>query len=54
MTLGDVPIVWEYLELFAKDLPGIPPERQVEFKIDLISGAAPIAKAPYQLARLEM
>ncbi|GJU09924.1 putative reverse transcriptase domain-containing protein [Tanacetum coccineum] len=38
--LEDVPIVWDFLEVFPEDLPGIPPTRQVEFQIDLISGAA--------------
>ncbi|GJW53278.1 putative reverse transcriptase domain-containing protein [Tanacetum coccineum] len=36
------------------DLPGLPPTRQVEFKIDLIPGAAPVARAPYRLAPSEM
>ena len=40
--------------MFPEELPGIPPERQVEFRIDLVPGAAPIAKAPYRLAPPEM
>ncbi|GKG07321.1 hypothetical protein Tco_0330290, partial [Tanacetum coccineum] len=36
------------------DLPGIPLARQVEFQIDLIPGAAPVARAPYRLAPSEM
>nr|GEY08884.1 reverse transcriptase domain-containing protein [Tanacetum cinerariifolium] len=36
------------------DLPGIPPTRQVEFQIDLVPGAAPVARAPYRLAPSEM
>nr|GEV69769.1 reverse transcriptase domain-containing protein [Tanacetum cinerariifolium] len=36
------------------DLPGLPPVRQVEFQIDLIPGAAPVARAPYRLALSEM
>ncbi|GKE86277.1 putative reverse transcriptase domain-containing protein, partial [Tanacetum coccineum] len=39
---------------FLEDLSGLPPTRQVEFQIDLVSGAAPIARAPYQLAPSEM
>ncbi|GJW88868.1 putative reverse transcriptase domain-containing protein [Tanacetum coccineum] len=50
----DVPIVREYLDVFSEDLPGIPPNRQVEFRIDLVPGAAPIAKTPYRLAPTEM
>ncbi|GJU82562.1 putative reverse transcriptase domain-containing protein [Tanacetum coccineum] len=40
--------------VFPEDLPGIPPTRQVEFQIDLIPGAAPVARAPYRLAPSEM
>nr|XP_043611559.1 uncharacterized protein LOC122583199 [Erigeron canadensis] len=54
LSIGDIPIVNEFADVFPKDLPGIPPERQVEFSIDLISGANPIAKAPYHLAPTEM
>ncbi|GKD63509.1 putative reverse transcriptase domain-containing protein, partial [Tanacetum coccineum] len=52
--LDDVPIVQDFLEVFPEDLPGIPPTRQVEFQIDLIPGAAPVAHAPYRLAPSEM
>ncbi|KAI3669849.1 hypothetical protein L6452_41291 [Arctium lappa] len=50
----DVDVVREYPDVFPEDLPGLPPERQVEFHIDLIPGAAPIARAPYRLAPTEM
>ncbi|GKD04616.1 putative reverse transcriptase domain-containing protein [Tanacetum coccineum] len=43
-----------FLEVFPKDLPGIPPAQQVEFQIDLIPGDAPVAQAPYRLAPSEM
>nr|GFA46855.1 putative reverse transcriptase domain-containing protein [Tanacetum cinerariifolium] len=52
--LEDVPIVREFLEVFPEDLPGLPPARQVEFQIDLVPGAAPVARAPYRLAPAEM
>ncbi|GJU98439.1 putative reverse transcriptase domain-containing protein [Tanacetum coccineum] len=52
--LEDVPIVRDFPEVFPKDLPGIPPARQVEFQIDLVPGAAPVARAPYRLAPSEM
>ncbi|GKB99171.1 putative reverse transcriptase domain-containing protein, partial [Tanacetum coccineum] len=52
--LEDVPIVREFTEVFPKDLPGLPPARQVEFRIDLVLDAAPVARAPYQLAPAEM
>ncbi|GJT50450.1 hypothetical protein Tco_0976607 [Tanacetum coccineum] len=41
--LEDKPVVREFLEVFPKDLPGLPPVHQVEFQIDLIPGAAPVA-----------
>ncbi|GJZ38351.1 putative reverse transcriptase domain-containing protein [Tanacetum coccineum] len=46
----DIPVVKEFLEVFPEDLPGLPPIRQVEFQIDLISRATPVARAPYRLA----
>ncbi|GJV41053.1 putative reverse transcriptase domain-containing protein [Tanacetum coccineum] len=52
--LKDVPIVRDFSEVFPEDLPGLPPTRPVEFQIDLIPGAAPVARAPYQLAPYEM
>ena len=46
-TVSEVPVVRDFADVFPEELPGIPPERQVEFRIDLVPGAAPIAKAPY-------
>ncbi|GJR96177.1 putative reverse transcriptase domain-containing protein [Tanacetum coccineum] len=44
----------EYMAKGCQDLPGLPPARPVEFQIDLIPGAAPVARAPYRLAPSEM
>ncbi|GJV53071.1 putative reverse transcriptase domain-containing protein [Tanacetum coccineum] len=44
----------DFPEVFPEDLPGLPPTRQVEFQIDLVPGAAPVARAPYRLAPSEM
>ncbi|GKB96188.1 putative reverse transcriptase domain-containing protein, partial [Tanacetum coccineum] len=52
--LEDVPIVQDLPEVFPEDLPGLPPTRQVKFQIDLVPGAAPIARAPYRFAPSEM
>nr|GEV79788.1 putative reverse transcriptase domain-containing protein [Tanacetum cinerariifolium] len=52
--LEDVHIVRDFPEVFSEDLSGIPPARQVKFQIDLIPSAAPIVRAPYQLALSEM
>ncbi|XP_024964387.1 uncharacterized protein LOC112504674 [Cynara cardunculus var. scolymus] len=53
-TVSDVPVVCEFPDVFPQDLPGLPPDRQVEFQIDLIPGATPIARKPYRLAPAEM
>ena len=53
-TVSDVPVVREYPDVFPEDFPGVPMERQVEFRIDLVLGAASITKAPYRLAPPEM
>ncbi|GJV32453.1 putative reverse transcriptase domain-containing protein [Tanacetum coccineum] len=52
--LEDIPVVREFPEVFPKDLPSLPLVRQVEFQIDLIPGATPVAQAPYRLAPSEM
>ncbi|GJZ86076.1 putative reverse transcriptase domain-containing protein [Tanacetum coccineum] len=52
--LEDILVVREFPEVFPKDLPSLPPIRQVEFQIDLIPGATPVARAPYRLAPSEM
>nr|GEV70362.1 putative reverse transcriptase domain-containing protein [Tanacetum cinerariifolium] len=52
--LEDVPIVREFPKVYLEDLPRQPPARQVEFQIDLVLGAAPIAQALYRLAPAEM
>ncbi|GJW15373.1 putative reverse transcriptase domain-containing protein [Tanacetum coccineum] len=52
--LEDVPIIRDIPEVFPDDLPGLPPPRQVEFRIELVPGAAPVARAPYRLAPSEL
>nr|GFB12456.1 putative reverse transcriptase domain-containing protein [Tanacetum cinerariifolium] len=48
--LEDVPVIRDFLEVFPNDLPGLPPPWQVEFRIDLVPGTAPVIRAPYWLA----
>ncbi|CAA0806698.1 Uncharacterized mitochondrial protein AtMg00860, partial [Striga hermonthica] len=50
----DIPIVREFVDVFPDQLPGGPPRRQVEFSIDLILGAGPVSKAPYNMAPKEL
>ncbi|GJY09485.1 putative reverse transcriptase domain-containing protein [Tanacetum coccineum] len=52
--IKDVPIIRDFPKVFPEDLPGLPPTRPVELQIDLIPGAAPVARAPYRLAPSEM
>nr|GEV90276.1 putative reverse transcriptase domain-containing protein [Tanacetum cinerariifolium] len=49
-----VPVIYDFPEVFPKDLLGLPQPRQVEFLIDLIPGATPVARAPYRLAPSEL
>ncbi|GJU66233.1 putative reverse transcriptase domain-containing protein [Tanacetum coccineum] len=52
--LEDVPTVRDFPEVFPEYFPGLPPTRQVEFQIDLVPGAAPVARTPYRLAPSEL
>ncbi|GJY60697.1 putative reverse transcriptase domain-containing protein [Tanacetum coccineum] len=52
--LEDVPVIHNFPKVFPKEFPGLPPPRQVEFRIDLVPWAAPVARAPYRLAPSEM
>jgi hypothetical protein len=46
-------VVCEYPDVFLDELPGMPPDRDIEFVIDLLPGTAPIAKRPYRMATKE-
>nr|GFB59021.1 putative reverse transcriptase domain-containing protein [Tanacetum cinerariifolium] len=52
--LSDIPIVRDFINVFPEDFLRLPLQRQVEFRIDLIPGATPIAKSPYRLAPSKM
>ncbi|GKD33619.1 putative reverse transcriptase domain-containing protein, partial [Tanacetum coccineum] len=52
--LEDILVVKKFPDVFPEDLPGLPLVRQVEFQIDLIPGATPVARTPYRLAPSEM
>ncbi|GKA79943.1 putative reverse transcriptase domain-containing protein [Tanacetum coccineum] len=51
--MEDVPVIRDFPEVFPEEFPGLPPPRQVEFRIDLVPGAAPVTRAPYRLAPSE-
>ncbi|GJZ56738.1 putative reverse transcriptase domain-containing protein, partial [Tanacetum coccineum] len=52
--LEDMPVICDFPKVFPEEFPGLPPPRQVEFQIDLVSGVAPVSRAPYRLAPSEM
>ena len=52
--LNDVPVVNEFTSVFPEDLPGLPPDREVTFEIEVLPGTAPISKAPYRMAPAEL
>jgi hypothetical protein len=52
--LEDIHMVREFPDMFPDDLLGMPPERAIEFKIELQPGTAPISKAPYKMSREEL
>ncbi|GKD88437.1 hypothetical protein Tco_1363944 [Tanacetum coccineum] len=52
--MQDVPVIHNFPEVFPDDLSGLPPPRQVKFRIELVPGAAPVARAPYRLAPSEL
>ena len=48
-TLCDILVVCEFPDVFLDELSGLPPDRDVEFKIELVSGTAPISRRPYRI-----
>ncbi|XP_071699840.1 uncharacterized protein [Rutidosis leptorrhynchoides] len=53
-VVSDIHVVSEYPEMFPDELPGLPPVREIEYKIELVQGATSVAKAPYRLAPSEI
>ena len=54
LKLDDIPVVKEILDVFPKDLLGIPIDREIEFSINLLPGTSPLSKAPYRMAPTEL
>jgi hypothetical protein len=52
--LEEIPIVHDFVDVFSEELPELPPDRKIEFTIDLLLGMRPISKAPYWMAPLEL
>ena len=54
VKLDDIPRVRDYLDVFPKELPRLPPKREIEFTIEFVPGMNPISKVPYQMVPLEL
>ncbi|TYK30559.1 Transposon Ty3-G Gag-Pol polyprotein [Cucumis melo var. makuwa] len=54
LKLEDVPVVKEFLDVFPDDLSGLPPDREIEFTIELLPGTTPISQAPYRMSPSEL
>ncbi|XP_027101531.1 uncharacterized protein [Coffea arabica] len=54
LKVENVPVVCEFPEIFSEELTSLPPEREIEFKIDLHLGAEPISETPYRMAPSEL
>ena len=54
VTIESVPVVCEFSNVFPDDLPGLPPDRELEFEIELLPGSAPVFIPPYRMAPTEL
>jgi hypothetical protein len=53
-NLGDQPILREYKDVFPKEVPGLPPRRDINFSIELTLGAVPTSRTPYRMSMPEL
>jgi hypothetical protein len=54
LPLKKIPVVYEYADVFPDELPGMPPDRDIEFAIELQPGTTPISKRPYRMSPAEL
>ena len=54
MLINKIVFVEEFPDVFPNDLPGMPPDRDIEFIIELLPGTTPIAKRPYRIGVNEL
>ena len=52
--MEDIPVLREYVDVFPKEMLGLPPKRELDFTIELVPGAGPSSKAPYRKNILEL
>ena len=54
LELAEIPVVCEFADVFPDEVPGLPPDREIAFGIDLVPDTIPISRAPYRMAPLEL
>ena len=54
VNLENIPVIKEFPDVFPKELPGLPPEREVDLSIEVVQGTTPISKAPYHMAQTKL
>jgi len=54
IKIEDIPVIFEFPDVFPEELLGLPPAREIDFKIELVPGAQPISKAPYRMVPTEL
>nr|CAD1836424.1 unnamed protein product [Ananas comosus var. bracteatus] len=52
--IEDIPVVWEFQDVLPAELLRMPPDREIEFVVDLVPGTTPISKGPYRIAPAEL
>jgi hypothetical protein len=53
-SIQNVPVVYEFLDVFPDEFLGLPPDREIEFAIELVPSTAPISKRPYRMPPNEL
>ena len=53
-SVSDIPTVSDFPDMFSEEFPGLPPQREIEFAIDVVPGATPASSTPYQMAPIEL
>ena len=54
LTVEKILIVREFVDVFPKDLPGLPPIKEIEFGIEVIPSTSPISKQPYRMSPIKI
>ncbi|XP_075473901.1 uncharacterized protein LOC142504950 [Primulina tabacum] len=54
LKVSDIPVVKDFPDVFPDEIPGFPPQREIDFSIELMSGTNQISRAPYRLALAEL